>query len=189
MRIFLLTAAICISTNQFAHGQLSKGHRILIEHGLQVQGIVTQDDVFYLTTYQNANYTSIHCLWTSNPTAHGPVPGFPWARWVGDESQMRGPAEQPYLSQLVAIQLGDEWNLNDPALRDRAVNWFNSIRNQWPDTILYMNNYGGQVNDASLGDFITRAQPDMLAFDTYPWKSTWVGPGQAGSPLGGQPTN
>jgi hypothetical protein len=172
-----------------AFAQISKGHRILIERGLQTQGMVTRDDVFHLDTYRNANYSTINWLWDSSPSQHGPAPGFPWARWVRNESEMPSAAEQPYLSQLVALQLGDEWHLNDPAVRDRAVNWFNAIRNDWPNTILYMNSFGGQVNDAALADFISRARPDMLSFDTYPWKSAYAGPGQAGAPLGGQPTS
>ncbi|MEX2170340.1 MAG: hypothetical protein WD851_13585 [Pirellulales bacterium] len=184
----LLLVALVLLVAQPASAELSKGHQILIDRGLQVQGMVTKDDVFHLATFQNANYSAIHWLWESSPAQHGPAPGFPWARWVSNESQMPGATEQPYLSQLVALQLGDEWHLNDPAVRDRAVNWFNAIRNQWPDTILYMNNWGGQVNDAELGDFITRARPDMLAFDTYPFTSTYpTGPPNA--PAYGSPTN
>jgi hypothetical protein len=187
----LVTLALNLLAN-VASAELSKGHRILIERGLQTQGMVTKDDVFHLDTYQNANYTTINWLWESNPSLHGPAPGFPWARWVGDEnqmpSQMPGAAEQPYLSQLVALQLGDEWHLNDQTLRDRAVNWFNAIRDEWPNTILYMNNFGGQVNDAALADFISRAQPDMLSFDTYPYKSNYI-TRQPDAPAHGSPTN
>jgi hypothetical protein len=92
------------------------------------------------------------------------------------------------LSQLIALQLGDEWHLNDPAVRTRAVNWFNAIRDQWPNTILYMNNWGGQVDDASLGDFIGRARPDMLSFDTYPYQSD-PSSHQPNAPTFGSPTN
>ena len=67
----------------------------------------------------------------------------------------------------------------------RAVNWFNAIRASFPNTILYMNNYGGQVGDAQLGDFITRARPDMLSFDTYPWRSDYV----SRNPIAGPPTS
>ena len=154
---------------------LPKGHRILVRRGLQVQGMVTRDDVFNLDRYRAANYSSINWLWESNPALQGPAPGFPWARWVGDETKMPPtPAERPYLPSLVALQLGDEWNLNDAAVRTRAVNWFNAIRTQWPNTILYMNNFGGQVNDAALDDFVTRARPDMLSFDTYPFRSDYT---------------
>src|SRR5688500_15576462 len=124
---FVLLGAV-ISSPCTTAGALSKGHTILIERGLQVQGMVTKDDVFHLDTYEGANYTAINWLWESNPAAHGTAPGFPWARWVGDENQMPSAGEAPYLNQLIALQLGDEWHLNDPAVRDRAVNWFNAIR-------------------------------------------------------------
>ncbi len=188
LRLASCLAAIIIFGTPLAFAEVSKGHRILMERGLQVQGMVTKDDVFHLNTYSNANYTAIHWLWESNPAQHGTVPGFPWARWVNNETKMPGATEQPYLNQLVALQLGDEWNLNDSGTRDRAVNWFNAIRNQWPNTLLYMNNWGGQVNDAAFGDFVTRAKPDMLCFDTYPFKSTYpTGPPNA--PAYGSPTN
>jgi hypothetical protein len=165
--------------------QLSKGHLILINRGLQVQGMVTKDDAFHLTTYSNANYTSIHWLWDSNPSLMGAAPGFPWSRWAGDETKVPPlTGEAPYMSQLVTLQLGDEWELNNVALRDRAVTWFNAIRSNFPNTILYMNNYGGQVGDAQLGDFVTRARPDMLSFDAYPWRADGVG-----NPILGPPTS
>jgi hypothetical protein len=187
--IRIAVALMCaIAVPRDTRGELSKGRRILIERGLQVQGMITRDDVFHLETYSNLNYTALNWLWNSNPTQHGAAPGFPWARWVGDESQMPGGAELPYLSQLVALQLGDEWHLNDPAIRDRAVNWFNAVRDNWPNTILYMNSFGGQVNDAALADFVARAQPDMLSFDTYPFKSDYVSR-QPNAPAYGSPTN
>src|SRR5438477_1202843 len=59
------------------YSQIGKGHLILIQRGLQLQGLVTRDDVFHLNTYSNANYTSIHWLWDSNPSLMGAAPGFP----------------------------------------------------------------------------------------------------------------
>jgi len=43
----------------------------------------------------------------------------------------------------------------------------------YANVALFTNNYGGQAPDAALGDFVTRAKPDMLFFDTYPFKSKW----------------
>jgi hypothetical protein len=181
---WLITALLASSGASF--GQVTKGHLILINRGLQVQGMVTRDDVFHLSTYSNANYTSINWLWESNPSLMGNAPGFPWSRWVGDETQMPPLAgEGPYMSQLVSLQLGDEWELNNDSLRNRAVNWFNAIRSNFPNTILYMNNFGGQVGDAQLGDFTTRARPDMLSFDTYPWRADRT----TGNPITGPPTS
>jgi hypothetical protein len=174
-----------------ANGQsLSKANQILITQGLQVQGMVSNADPFHLSTYQAANYSSVNWIWDSTTTAQGTAPGsIPWSRWVRDhyttdqipEMPPRG-SESGYLSKLYYLQLGDEPNLNDDATRTYYVNWFNSVRASYPNTILYTNNYGGQVTDAALGDFITRAKPDMLSFDTYPFQ-----PGAG--PAGGSPTN
>src|SRR5262245_19339261 len=73
-----------------AHAQLSKANQILINRGLQIEGLISTYDTFHLSTYSNANYTSV--LWSWDPprpynsmSVIGPAPGFPWARWVVDE--------------------------------------------------------------------------------------------------------
>ncbi|MEO5803717.1 MAG: hypothetical protein ABIR24_09310 [Verrucomicrobiota bacterium] len=199
-----------MSHAQTGHAQLSKGNRILIERGLQIQGLVQPDNYFHLDTYSNANYTAVNFLWNSTgnlgpiPTFVGPTPGFPWARWVSDETNMptmgvgqtgNGDSfsrtnEIPYTNQLVSVQLGDEWNLNDEATRTRLVNWFITVRSNWPNAILYHNNWGGQIGDGALGDYISRAQPDMLCFDTYPWESVYDTnqANHTGPPISGPPT-
>jgi hypothetical protein len=78
------------------------------------------------------------------------------------------------MSKLITLQLGDEWHLNDEGIRNSAISWFNAVRDQYPNTILYNNNFGGQVNDAALDDFIRRARPDMICFDTYPFRSDYT---------------
>ena len=180
-----------------SRAQISKANQILINRGLQVEGLVLTYDTFHLSTYTNANYTAVNWTWdpprsySSSMSQLGAAPGFPWGRWASDETDMPPlGAESPYLSQLVNLQLGDEWNLNDNATRTRAVNWFNAVRANWPNTILYANNWGGQVTDSNLVDFVSRAQPDMITFDSYPWKSVYDtnAPGDIGAPIGGPPT-
>jgi hypothetical protein len=157
-----------------ASAQVGKGHRILAERGLQVTGMVTKDDVFHIDTYKGANYTAVNWLWQSDFSQLGAEQNFPWARWVGDENSLpTSPEETSRINNLVSLQLGDEWNLNDQATRDRAVNWFNAIRNQYPNTILSMNNWGGQVTDGPLIDFVNRAKPDLISFDEYSWQSDY----------------
>jgi hypothetical protein len=80
--------------------------------------------------------------------------------------------ESGYLSQLVSLQLGDEWNLDDASTRTRAVDWFTAVSNDWPNTIIYANN-GGGISDGNIIDFVSRAHPDMITFDVYPWKSVY----------------
>lgn len=146
------------------------------------------DDIFHLETYSNANYTSINWIFTSNPSLMGPAPGFPWSRWARGQTNMPPQGnEAPYLSQMIALQLGDEWNLQDGTTRTNLINWFISVRSNWPNTILYHNNYAGQASDAALGDFIPKAQPDMLFFDLYPFQSIWDvnATNHIGPPIGG----
>jgi hypothetical protein len=177
-------AGMMLGQVQFAQAQLSKGYQILLNRGLQLQGLVQWDDIFHLDTYSNASYTSINWSWTSSPSLMGATAGEPWSRWVSGTTNMPPQSgEAPYLNQLLALQLGDEWDLNTDATRTTLVNWFNSVRTNWPNTILYHNNWAGQVLDAQLGDFIARAQPDMLFFDGYPWQSDYT----TGTPLGGPP--
>ena len=187
----------------FARAQLPadlpKGHRILIENGLQIQGMVNIADPFHLATYQGLSYTGVNWIWDSRVSDLGPAPGaMPWGRWVrpgtNPPSTSEAPprdGEGPYMSRLISLSLGDEPNLNDPAVRDTYVNWFNAIQNdpQYANTILYMNNFGGQVNDSSLGDFVTRARPDMISFDTYPYRYAATDNPTRVQPVGGSPTN
>lgn len=177
---FTIVAAF-LATLQSTHAQISKGYQILLNRGLQLQGMVEWANYFHLDTYSNANYTSINWLADgSNPSLMGPPPGFPWSRWVTDAAHMppqpqaNGPVdESPYMSQLISIEMGDELNLNDGPTRTNEINWFNSVRSNFPNTILYINNYAGQVSDSALGDFIAKGQPDMICFDNYPFTSAY----------------
>jgi hypothetical protein len=198
-----LALAAAVPCSPIASAQLSKGHMILLNRGLQIEGMTTADNYFHPATFSNANYTAVCFLWDSSgnlgpiSTFTGPPPGSPWGRWAGDENNMPGDGvnangvprdnEIPFLNQLVGVQLGDEWNLNDTNTLNRLVNWFNSVRTNWPDTILYHNNWGGQIADPQLADYVTRAQPDMLCFDTYPWQSVYdaTQPNSTGPPIPG----
>lgn len=180
-RLFLAVVLFACPASLTAQ-TIDKGHRILLEHGLQFQGMVATYDPFHLGTFRDANFTTVSWIWNSADSWLGDPPGFPWARWVGNESQMPFNAEEaPYAANLLALQLGDEQNLNDPAIRAGMAAWYDNVRPRFPDTILYSNSYGGQVNDANLGAFITAARPDMLSFDTYPFTPT--------GPAYGSPTN
>jgi hypothetical protein len=118
-----------IACAQRGHAQLSKGNLILMDRGLQLQGLSQDDCYLHLDTFTNASYTSINWInsispaHSSRPEWIGAAPGFPWARWVSDETQMppqispQGGEETPYLSQLLALQLGDEWKNDQPRAR------------------------------------------------------------------------
>lgn len=193
---FLLSAVVLLGLVSAAQAQVSKGHRILIEQGLQIQGMVAPYDPFNFSTYQAANYTSINWIWDSSVDDQGAAPGaMPWSRWVRSRAEMPprgptvyGPDESPYMSKLFAIQIGDEANLNNDAIRNDYINWYNEIRAANPTwlqhTMLWNNNFGGQVSDAALDDFIQRAKPDIIGFDTYPYTKNETTQAPNGPPHG-----
>src|SRR5688572_22031399 len=155
-----------------APGQLSRGQRLTIEHGLQLQGVTTNQDVFHLETLKAANYTAVLWGWDSNTTLHGDAPGFPWARWIRNTSEMpprTGYNEEPFMSKLVSIQLGDEYDLNDAAQRQTTIDWIAAAKLQLPNVMTVINNYGSQLSNASLDDLLQRGRLDVICFDTYPY--------------------
>src|SRR6476620_7485771 len=128
--LFLVLALFEISAVQIVYGQISKGSQIIINRGLQVQALASTYDTFHLGTVINANYTTVNWLWIA-PRSYdgsmpllGPAPGFPWARWVTDETDMPPLGDEAaYTNQLVLLQLSDEPNRGDPSVRSRFANW------------------------------------------------------------------
>ena len=207
----LAFAAVAPVVPHSVYSQVSKGQQILLNRGLQIQGLSTPDNYLHLNTYSNANYSSLG--WSGDASGNvgmisdfeGPLPGFPWGRWVSDQTNMPGMGtgvtgngvpfsrtnEIPYFGQLVSLQLGDEWPIDTGSVRTNLINWFNAVQTNWPNTILYHNNWGSQISDSGLADFYTKAHPDMLCFDTYPWQSQWDGsaPDHIGAVITGPPTS
>ncbi len=100
---------------QTAPAQLSKATQLLLGRGVDLQAMVQFNDIFTLSTYSNANYTSVNWLGTSYQPLLGPTPGFPWARWVSSETNMPPidqetqegfSAETPCMSQLINLEPG-----------------------------------------------------------------------------------
>jgi hypothetical protein len=161
---------------QTGHAQFSKATRILLTRGLQLQGLVQPADIFHLDIYSNANYNTINWGFTSAPDLMGPVPGVPWARWVSDPTQLPPlPGEESYLSQLVCLSLSDEPYLDTPNDFADMLSFFNTANanSNLANTILYINNWGLEVSDPTLNQFIAQAQPDMITFDEYPWQCVY----------------
>lgn len=179
----MLACALGLPVGSARAQTLSKGHQIIINRGIQLHGLVANYDVFHLNTFQNGGFTTVHWLWDSTMNWLGPAPGMPWARWARSPAETPPlPSEATYAGNLVAIQIGDEQDLNQESVRTSVAAWFNSIRPQFPNTVLYCNSYGGQVTNPNLDAFINTSQPDMLSFDTYPFRPD-------GLPIGGSPKN
>lgn len=181
-RLLLLLSLASSFLFQTAQAQLSKATRLFLNRGIELQSLAQYNDIFTLSTFANANFTSV--LW-SNPGWQqflGVPPGFPWGRWVAEPSDMPPQNdntqyginnEAPYLSQLIDLELGDELNLNDGPTLTNEINWFNSTRSNFPNTILYINNYAGQASDATLTTMITQGHCDLICFDNYPFQAAY----------------
>lgn len=197
-RITVSLLLVMMGTQELKAQTLDKGHQIILNRGIQLQGLVITYDVFHLSTFQAGNFTTLHWNWDSVPSWMGAAPGLQWGRWARCQAEMppmgagvarscpggsgtTTESEVPYASNLVFAQIGDEQNLNDTTVRADTATWFNAVRASYPNTILYCNSYGGQLTNASLDAFINTSHPDMLSFDTYPFRP--------GEPTGGSPVH
>src|SRR3954470_2733859 len=195
-KMLLAVLLLVLPQSQAVQAQISKANQIFIARGLQIQGMVSTYDTFHLSTLSNANYTTANWLWDSPRSYNGSMPllgaapGFPWARWVADENDMPPLGDEAaYTNQLVLLQLSDEPNLDNADVRTRFANWISAVRSNWPNTIISINDGGGN-SDGNLIDFVNNARPDMMTFDVYPWKSVYDvnQPNHIGAPIGGPPT-
>src|SRR5579884_622840 len=190
LRLAGLLAIFLFASVTSTPAQISKGYQILLNRGLQIEGLSQWDDYWHMNTFTNMYYTSGNWGYSWNPSLLGTPPGVPWSRWVSSSNDMppeveNGVDETPYMSQLISLEMGDEYDLNDGQTFTNDVNWFNSVRSNFPNTILYINSYGGQLSDSTLGNFIAQAQPDMICFDAYPFEDDW----NSGTPNSGPYTS
>ena len=170
-----------------AQAQLSKVDSLLEQYGYQIQASTDPNGVFYynghtvagqeVNGFTQANYTTLQ--WQSSPLftdSSGVSITTPWSMWVIGSTPLPDTvaASQSHLSNLVALQLGDEdyWESN-ASVRANDISEFQSVgaNANYNNTILYTNNFLGQLQDdtASVSDFIQQAHPDMLTFDYYPF--------------------
>ena len=89
----LIAAAVQRSWTQTAHAQLSKATQIFLNRGVELQSMVQYADIFTLSTYTNANYTSVNWLDPGWQVELGPAPGFPWGRWVAGPTDYMPPQD------------------------------------------------------------------------------------------------
>jgi hypothetical protein len=150
---------------------LSKAERIFIERGLQIHGLGFEDSPFSVATLKGANFTGVNWGWKPKPDAMGKPPGeVYWNYWTSSENETSlAPESQPYAAKLVALQLRDEQDMNNPDGRAAAARWFEIARKNFPNTILYTNQYGShQFTSENMLKYWEACKPDMLSFDTYP---------------------
>ena len=167
--------------------RLDRGHRILIQRGLQlsarVYGLYAEDrenDAEFWENWHASKFTAIDGgglppkLKEDNKTVL-------WITWRSnrqnpDQSLPQEILEQGQDQSLVAWQYKDEQDIGKPDELQELETWIQHYRPLLPNTLLYTNQHGderfggyGSYGDLSLRRYMRRVQPDMLMQDTYPY--------------------
>lgn len=167
--------------------ELDRGHRVLIERGLQVQalGFVSETGYFDAARWAESNFTTIDSYYGYAAELPRPAPGIPWSRWAlaGELTNPANfdltPAERPFASNLVRLQIEDEQDITDPAKLATAAAAVQAIHAKYPNVIVHTNQIAFQQTPAEVQSYMAQVKPDMLMFDFYPFDGLRPG----GSPL------
>ena len=176
-RAFAIIACALAFAGTVSEAQLGKANLILLNQGLQLQSMVQSADFFNLTTYTNANFTSVSWLSPSSPSSLGSPPGFPWGRWVTDPTDMPPQnGEDTYLSSLQSLELSDEPNLQDGPTytNERKLVFVQAKQLSEHSPLREQLRMGRRLRQCPWQYFIAAAHPDMLCFDDeYPFTAQY----------------
>ena len=163
---------------------LGRGHRILLQKGLQIQAqtFITKIPApgFDQTTWANSDFTTINFQFDSDaqgtPAILAAAPADQqWARIRG--SFHLNPGELAYEANLVSVQhLDDDLDLSDPGDFGTAITTLADLRSRHPDALSFTNAVG---SDNEKRAYMAAAEPDMLMSSTYVWNHI---PQPGGSP-------
>ncbi|MCK5852133.1 hypothetical protein KAH27_03800 [bacterium] len=213
LMFIIVSCCVNIADAVYIPSSLDRGHKLILQYGLQIQGLMFPDSYPYGESWSSArwaesqfNTPNIHE--TAKPETFGVAPGRPWSRWIAwdDITGAQGPylyaSETPYIPNLISLQAGDELDLSKSSTINTLKNTFDIWETNYPDVIRYGNSYGmtgydgndgtGPVDNGRDSQFVnyhTVAKPDMVCFDTYDFKTKSCDPYGQQSPLyGGSPT-
>jgi hypothetical protein len=157
---------------------LSRGHTLLLQHGLQLQASCPRTPVIFdLANWKASNFTTVF-LWGSGQTCVQ-IGNIPWADSLPECDDI--PRDwHPKLPSLVCFQQGDEQDVVSPTRRTELSARMASFRNKHPNVIQYTNQFGSQAGASPLQAYMKDCRPDMLCFDYYPFDGKAILPG--GSP-------
>ncbi len=159
---------LTLTTTDAALAGLSRGRALLLQRGLQIQGLAFRaSGPLNQSRWAASNFTTLN-VWdnATMPTLSEAPAGTAWAR-VDSDNEYQIPSNPNYAQNLVSMQYGDEQPLTTDFVNTAAAK-FASWRVNYPNTLAYANHFPAQVSPASLANYMQVAQPDMLMFDYYP---------------------
>lgn len=157
---------------------LDRGHRILMDKGLQVQAQVSnyQTPAFDQNLWSASGFTGFNFQWSSTLSsatlALAPA-GTQWGRWGAWGADIK-PAELPFLRELVSLQDSDEQDITDPSIVQQVSNNLASWRLEYPKVLSFTNQSGNSATGHQLLNYMQAAEPDMLMFDAYVFNGSTV---------------
>ena len=177
--IAIAGALLAASAPSAVHAQvttLGKGHTLLVNNGLQMWGLNT-DSFQYNFSYNNfANANLNAVMWSFGQSNPGVLSnGQKWGRWIDPAvapGAVLNAVEMSHISDLVALQVGDEQQVDIENPNGVTKDWFQAAHggNHFPNQLLYVNSF--YINsDADYGNFIAAANPDAISFDGYPFST------------------
>ena len=181
--------------------KLDRGHRLLMKWGLQIQAQVfhSPTDSLDLDRWNQSNFTAVNFQYGQYASAPpyqdnpayiellGPAPGIPWGRWAATTDRVDLNAhELPYLPNLVSIQCLDEKDIRGRKLQESMATVFEQWHARSPHTITFHNSFGGAFYPNELQQFMMTVKPDILCFDSYPFRLSHIRK-PPGHPIGGSP--
>ena len=186
--LIMLTLVMSTACPIAAAEGLSRGHKILLERGLQLQAMtfVPQTGYFDPVRWAESNFTAIDFCAAPYPASLMPAgtEGMLWSRYMYYAEDI-DEAEHPYAANLVRLQLRDEQNIADPAELELMAPAFTALQAKYPNAMIHTNQSGDtgpyqSFTTEQLQTYMRKIKPDLLMFDRYPF---------AGHDAGGAPSS
>lgn len=168
-----ICAATCVADSLLA-AELDRGHRLLLQYGFPLHAAPSPAlayrnpngiDSTNLATLRNANFNGLNFeamnwdqqMWTP------PTDNYNWSRWDVTSISPTNPSQVG----MIMASVWDEQDLSDPNVVNTMAQRLASIRASAPSVIGYVNDAGVTNSLASIQNYMSVAQPDMLSFDRY----------------------
>ena len=167
---------------------LDKGHRILLQRGLQIQAVTLpefNDGWFSQRDLRLSHFTGVTMglIADYDPRHYGDLGNLD----VGVCLLQPGTPMQPAIDlgeRLVSLQYLDEQYIHDPRVRAATTQWFDAARRNpaLDDVILHTDQFGSEIPEQSMGFYMAESRPDMLMLNWYTFGSADPGHYRNGSP-------
>ena len=185
---FGILAIVLLSAGPVAADEgISRGNRILLRHGLQLQAMtfIPQTGYFDTDRWAESNFNSIDFCASIYPAELMPAgtENMLWSRYMYYAPDI-DETEHPYADRMIRLQLRDEQDIADEDELEEMAPAVAALQAKYPNAMIHTNQSGDQGAYESfkmedLQAYMRRIKPDMLMFDRYPFAGYDAG----GAPL------